>query len=93
MAQKQHGRLGEGIWSRMPRVSGEIFALTYGALVMQVVSFFWLLPLFFISFAYQLIKDYEEPEAVNAQLEKLYVVSMLGIMPNFLVEVITLVFG
>lgn len=36
MALKQHQRLGDSVWSRMPRVNAEIFTLTYGALVMQV---------------------------------------------------------
>jgi len=36
MALKQHQRLGDSVWSRMPKINAEIFTLTYGALVMQV---------------------------------------------------------
>ena len=54
-AQKlsSHQRLGEQIWTKMPKMNAELFALTYGAIVMQ------------------LIKDYEDIQLVNQQLEKM----------------------
>ena len=46
-------RQGESIWSKMPKINAELFTLTYGALVMQ------------------LIKDFEDVNIVNSQLEKM----------------------
>jgi len=46
-------RLGEAAWQRMPKVNAELFSLTYGSLVTQV------------------IKDYEEVDKINIQLEKM----------------------
>ena len=46
-------RLGEAVAARMDKVNGELFTLTYGALVTQ------------------LIRDYEDVEQVNQQLEKM----------------------
>ena len=34
------GRLGDAAWARMPKVSSELFALTYGSLVQQLVKDF-----------------------------------------------------
>jgi hypothetical protein len=52
--QKQNNqRLGEGVWNKMPRVNAELFTLTYGSMVMQ------------------LIKDYDDVQQVNQQLEKM----------------------
>lgn len=34
---KSNGRLGDIVWAKMPRVNGEVFTLTYGAMVMQVL--------------------------------------------------------
>jgi len=45
--------MGDASFSKMEKVSSELFALTYGALVTQ------------------LLKDYEEVEAANVQLEKM----------------------
>ena len=73
-------RLGEAVAARMDKVNGELFTLTYGALVTQPV------PIIFLSsrnhhrwIAHcschdthdRLIKDYEDVEQVNAQLEKM----------------------
>jgi len=44
---------GEAIWNRMPKINAELFTLTYGSLVMQ------------------LVKDYEETNEINEQLEKM----------------------
>ena len=46
-------RAGEQAWAKTPKVNGEFFALTYGALVSQ------------------LVKDYEDVDEVNRQLEKM----------------------
>ncbi|KAG5191179.1 putative transport protein particle component Bet3 [Tribonema minus] len=48
---KQHTRLGEQAWNKMSKVNAEFFALTYGAMVMQ------------------LVQDFEDTAAVNAQLD------------------------
>mmetsp|Transcript_25298 Transcript_25298/g.24203 ORF Transcript_25298/g.24203 Transcript_25298/m.24203 type:complete len:193 (+) Transcript_25298:91-669(+) len=39
--QQQKGgnqRLGETVWNRMPRVNAELFTLTYGSMVMQLIK-------------------------------------------------------
>lgn len=46
-------RLGDATFSKLDKVSAELFALTYGAVVTQ------------------LIKDYEDVQATNTQLEKM----------------------
>uniref|UniRef100_A0A7S2SEE0 Trafficking protein particle complex subunit n=1 Tax=Rhizochromulina marina TaxID=1034831 RepID=A0A7S2SEE0_9STRA len=38
MASKSHVRVGEQAWARTPKVNGEFFAMTYGALVMQIIE-------------------------------------------------------
>ncbi|KAL7422378.1 hypothetical protein Q5752_003024 [Cryptotrichosporon argae] len=50
---KQYKAIGDDIWKRTDKVNAELFTLTYGALVVQ------------------LIKDYEDYGAVNAQLDKM----------------------
>ena len=45
---------GEDLFKRTDKINSELFALTYGALVVQ------------------LIKDYEDFDEVNKQLEKMY---------------------
>lgn len=50
MAQKRHGEVA---FSKVEKASSELFSLTYGAIVTQ------------------LLKDYEEVDATNAQLEKM----------------------
>jgi UTP-glucose-1-phosphate uridylyltransferase len=32
--------LGDGIWGKMPKVNAELFTLTYGSLVMQLIRDF-----------------------------------------------------
>jgi UTP-glucose-1-phosphate uridylyltransferase len=51
--QKNPQRLGEAVWSKMPKINAEVFTLTYGSLVMQ------------------LLKDFEDVNSVNEQLEKM----------------------
>lgn len=46
-------RLGDAAWSRMPKVSSELFTLTYGSMVQQ------------------LIRDFEDVNLINEQLEKM----------------------
>jgi len=46
-------RVGEAAFSKVDKINSELFSLTYGAIVMQ------------------LLKDYEEVDATNAQLEKM----------------------
>ncbi|PWN45343.1 TRAPP I complex [Ceraceosorus guamensis] len=54
MSSKALKALGEDVWkNRAEKVNAELFTLTYGALVVQ------------------LIKDYEDYTAVNAQLDKM----------------------
>lgn len=48
-----HRRLGEASFSKIEKVSSELFSLTYGAVVTQ------------------LLKDYEQVDATNEQLEKM----------------------
>ncbi|ODN83607.1 hypothetical protein L202_01713 [Cryptococcus amylolentus CBS 6039] len=50
---KQYKAIGDDIWKRTDKVNAELFTLTYGALVVQ------------------LIKDYEDYEEVNKQLDKM----------------------
>ncbi|KAJ8576811.1 hypothetical protein ON010_g2402 [Phytophthora cinnamomi] len=37
---RPHQRLGDAAWSKMPKVNGELFALTYGSLVTQLIKDF-----------------------------------------------------
>ncbi len=46
-------KLGEVSWQKMPKVNAELFSLTYGSMVAQI------------------IKDYEEVDKINIQLEKM----------------------
>lgn len=46
-------RVGEAAFSKVEKVNSELFALTYGAIVTQV------------------IKDYEQIDSTNEQLEKM----------------------
>lgn len=46
-------RVGDAAFSRVEKINSELFSLTYGAIVTQ------------------LLKDYEETDATNAQLEKM----------------------
>ncbi|WVQ72043.1 hypothetical protein IAR50_001587 [Cryptococcus sp. DSM 104548] len=50
---KQYKAIGDDIWKRTDKVNAELFTLTYGALVVQ------------------LIKDYEDYDEVNKQLDKM----------------------
>ncbi|TYJ53989.1 hypothetical protein B9479_005395 [Cryptococcus floricola] len=50
---KQYKAIGDDIWKRTDKVNAELFTLTYGALVVQ------------------LIRDYEDYEEVNKQLDKM----------------------
>jgi hypothetical protein len=55
MSGKNKTLVGDELWKRSDHISSELFALTYGTLVVQ------------------LIKDYEDYDEVNTQLEKMYV--------------------
>ena len=46
-------RVGEAAFSKVDKINSELFSLTYGAIVTQ------------------LLKDYEEVDATNVQLEKM----------------------
>lgn len=48
---KSHARTGEAAWTKLPKVNSELFALTYGSVVTQ------------------LLKDFEDVDEVNKQLE------------------------
>ena len=48
-------RVGDAAFSRVEKLNSELFSLTYGAIVTQ------------------LLKDYEEVDATNSQLEKMCV--------------------
>jgi hypothetical protein len=52
---KQHKSQGDDVWkTKVEKINAELFALTYGSLVAQ------------------LVKDYEDYNQVNIQLEKMY---------------------
>jgi hypothetical protein len=36
--QQSAQRVGEALWSKMPKVNAELFTLTYGAMVMQLIK-------------------------------------------------------
>jgi hypothetical protein len=38
MALKNNLRLGEQVWSKMPKVNAELLTLTYGSLMVQVFT-------------------------------------------------------
>lgn len=44
---------GQALWAKMPKANAELFALTYGSLVTE------------------LVRDYEDPIEVNAQLDRI----------------------
>eukprot|EP00984_Skeletonema_dohrnii_P037193 scaffold39021_cov250-Skeletonema_dohrnii-CCMP3373.AAC.2 len=44
---------GTALWAKMPKANAELFALTYGSLVTE------------------LVRDYEDPIEVNAQLDRI----------------------
>jgi len=48
-----YGRIGENVFKEVEKINAELFTLTYGAIVAQ------------------LMKDYEDVEAVNTQLEQM----------------------
>jgi trafficking protein particle complex subunit 3 len=50
---KEYQNLGLQAYSRIDKINGELFTLTYGALVAQI------------------LKDYEDVEEVNHQLDKM----------------------
>ncbi len=62
---KEYQNLGLQAYSRIEKINGELFTLTYGALVAQI------------------IKDYEDIEEVNHQLEKMYASCYCFITINF----------
>lgn len=37
-SSKSYARTGEQTWNKMPKMNGELFALTYGAMVMQLIK-------------------------------------------------------
>lgn len=59
---------GTALWNKMPKINAELFALTYGAMVMQ------------------LIKDHEDVDAVNKQLEKMGYNIGIRIVDEFLAK-------
>eukprot|EP01116_Phalansterium_solitarium_P005262 TRINITY_DN16756_c0_g1_i1.p1 TRINITY_DN16756_c0_g1~~TRINITY_DN16756_c0_g1_i1.p1 ORF type:complete len:134 (-),score=7.63 TRINITY_DN16756_c0_g1_i1:195-596(-) len=52
-APKNYSRIGDNAFKDVEKINSELFTLTYGAIVTQ------------------LMKDYEDVEAVNTQLEKM----------------------
>lgn len=52
-AKSQATQAGQALWSKMPKANAELFALTYGSLVTE------------------LVRDYEDPIEVNAQLDRI----------------------
>lgn len=56
---KELQSIGQTAFSKVEKVNAELFALTYGAIVTQ------------------LLKDYENVEEVNTQLEKMCVAAVL----------------
>mmetsp|Transcript_6614 Transcript_6614/g.14977 ORF Transcript_6614/g.14977 Transcript_6614/m.14977 type:complete len:204 (-) Transcript_6614:79-690(-) len=51
--KSQAAQAGQALWSKMPKANAELFALTYGSLVTE------------------LVRDYEDPIEVNAQLDRI----------------------
>lgn len=68
MALKQNQRLGETAWGRMSKVNAELFTLTYGAIVTQ------------------LIRDFEDIDLVNQQIEKMGYNIGIRIVDEFLAK-------
>mmetsp|Transcript_15707 Transcript_15707/g.26822 ORF Transcript_15707/g.26822 Transcript_15707/m.26822 type:complete len:204 (+) Transcript_15707:118-729(+) len=52
-SKSQASQAGQALWSKMPKANAELFALTYGSLVTE------------------LVRDYEDPIEVNAQLDRI----------------------
>ena len=52
-SRMQASQAGQALWAKMPKANAELFALTYGSLVAE------------------LVRDYEDPIEVNAQLERI----------------------
>ncbi|KAL7543168.1 hypothetical protein ACHAXR_012861 [Thalassiosira sp. AJA248-18] len=52
-SKSQAAQAGQALWSKMPKANAELFALTYGSLVTE------------------LVRDYEDPIEVNAQLDRI----------------------
>mmetsp|Transcript_18603 Transcript_18603/g.39937 ORF Transcript_18603/g.39937 Transcript_18603/m.39937 type:complete len:204 (-) Transcript_18603:123-734(-) len=52
-SKSQAAQTGQALWSKMPKANAELFALTYGSLVTE------------------LVRDYEDPIEVNAQLDRI----------------------
>lgn len=53
MSSSSKSQAGQALWAKMPKANAELFALTYGSLVTE------------------LVRDYEDPIAVNAQLDRI----------------------
>ena len=53
-----HKAVGDEIWRKSDKINAELFSMTYGALVVQ------------------LVKDFEDYQEVNKQLDKMCVVVM-----------------
>lgn len=53
MAVPSKAQAGQALWAKMPKANAELFALTYGSLVTE------------------LVRDYEDPIEVNAQLDRI----------------------
>jgi hypothetical protein len=53
MASSSKAQAGQALWAKMPKANAELFALTYGSLVTE------------------LVRDFEDPIEVNAQLERI----------------------
>ncbi|CAE7571178.1 trappc3 [Symbiodinium natans] len=64
----KYGKLGDAAFSRMEKVNADLFLLTYGSLVTQ------------------LLKDMEDAEAVNAQLDKMGYNIGLRLIDEFLAK-------
>lgn len=52
-SKSQAAQAGQVLWTKMPKANAELFALTYGSLVTE------------------LVRDYEDPIEVNAQLDRI----------------------
>jgi hypothetical protein len=52
-SKSQAAQAGQALWAKMPKANAELFALTYGSLVTE------------------LVRDYEDPIEVNAQLDRI----------------------
>ena len=36
--QQNNQRIGDNLWAKMPKINSELFTLTYGAMVMQLIK-------------------------------------------------------